>query len=56
MGIQDNNKSLADHADEWGHENKMAVPPQDTPEWDKFYQKWIEFAFTKDGNKKWTKK
>jgi hypothetical protein len=47
MGMQDNNKSLADHAEEWGRENNMVIPARNTQEWQLFYGQWIEFAFTK---------
>ncbi len=40
-----NNKTLADHAEEWTRENGEEVPERSTNEWFKMYQRWIEFAF-----------
>ena len=45
MGIQDDDLSLADHAEMWARENGETVSLQDTVAWNAMYERWIEFAF-----------
>ena len=37
--------SLADHAEAWCLEKKYPLPRRGTVEWQKMYKEWIEYAF-----------
>jgi len=39
------NKTLAEHAEEWWKEQGKKVPRRKTKEWKKLYEKWHAFAF-----------
>jgi len=39
------NKTLAQHAEEWWQEQGQNVPLKDTVAYEEMYQKWVEFAF-----------
>jgi hypothetical protein len=38
-------RTLADHAEEWTREQGREVPPRDTPEWRAMYEQWHAYAF-----------
>ena len=39
------NISLSDHAEMWSYETSGNIPEQNTKEWQKMYESWIDFAF-----------
>ena len=39
------NMTCAEHAEYWWREQGETVPPENTPEWQAMYEKWIDFAF-----------
>lgn len=45
-----------DHAVCWGAESGKDVPDYGAPEWNDFYQSWIDFAFADFGKKTVNKK
>jgi len=45
MGIQDDDLTLADHAEMWASESGETVPVRGTAEWSAMYERWIDFAF-----------
>jgi hypothetical protein len=43
----EDDKTLAEHAEEWWFEQGKIVPEEGTPEWTAMYEKWHKFAFSK---------
>ena len=37
--------TLADHAEIWGRQQGIDIPARNTPEFDVFYEKWVNWAF-----------
>jgi len=37
--------TLADHAEAWMKENGHEVPPRKSEEWNELYTQWLDYAF-----------
>jgi hypothetical protein len=37
--------TFSEHAEAWWIKQGKLVPPEETYEWDKMYEEWINFAF-----------
>ncbi len=45
MSSNPDDMSFEEHAIAWCIEEGRDIPPPKSPEWDKMYAKWVDFAF-----------